>query len=116
MYDSIIIGSGPAGVTASLYMIRAGLKILVISKNQTALNKAEHIENYYGFENGISGKELNDIGIKQAQNLGVQFLEKEVTSIKYAEEGYEVIVANQGIDEKYLAKTIVLDTYLSSIP
>jgi len=110
MYDSIIIGSGPAGITASLYMIRAGLKILIISKNQTALNKAEHIENYYGFENGISGKELNDIGFKQAQNLGVQFLEKEVTSIKYAQQGYEVIVANQGFDEKYLAKTIVLAT------
>lgn len=110
MYDSIIIGSGPAGVTASLYMIRAGLKILIISKNQTALDKAEHIENYYGFENGISGKQLNDVGIKQAQNLGVQFLEKEVISIKYAEDGYEVIVANQGIDEKYLTKTIVLAT------
>jgi len=110
MYDSIIIGSGPAGITASLYMIRAGLKILVISKNQTALDKAEHIENYYGFENGISGKDLNDIGIKQAQNLGVEFLEKEVISIKYAENGYEVVVANQGMDEKYLAKTIVLAT------
>ena len=110
MYDSIIIGSGPAGITASLYMIRAGLKILVISKNQTALNKAEHIENYYGFENGISGKELKDVGIKQAKNLGVEFLEKEVTSIKYSENGYEVIVANQGLNEQYLAKTIVLAT------
>ena len=82
MYDSIIIGSGPAGITASLYMIRAGLKVLVMSKNQSALDKAEKIENYYGFENGISGKELKDIGIKQAQNLGVEFLEKEVISIK----------------------------------
>ena len=110
MYDSIIIGSGPAGVTASLYMIRAGLNILVISKNETVLDKAEHIENYYGFENGISGKNLNAIGIKQAQNLGVEFLEKEVISIKYAENGYEVVVANQGMNEKYLAKTIVLAT------
>lgn len=110
MYDSIIIGSGPAGITASLYMVRAGLKVLIISKNESTLDKAEHIENYYGFENGISGKELNDTGIKQAQNLGVEFLEKEVISIKYAENGYEVVVANQGIDEKYLAKTIVLAT------
>lgn len=110
MYDSIIIGSGPAGITASLYMIRAGLKVLVISKNQSALDKAEKVENYYGFENGISGKELKDVGIKQAKNLGVEFLEKEVTSIKYSENGYEVIVANQGLNEQYLAKTIVLAT------
>ena len=110
MYDSIIIGSGPAGITASLYMIRAGLKVLVISKNQSALDKAEKVENYYGFENGISGKELKDTGIKQAKNLGVKFLEKEVTSIKYSENGYEVIVANQGLNEQYLAKTIVLAT------
>ena len=110
MYDSIIIGSGPAGVTASLYMVRAGLKVLDISKNQSELDKAEKVENYYGFENGISGKELKDVGIKQAKNLGVEFLEKEVTSIKYSENGYEVIVANQGLNEQYLAKTIVLAT------
>ena len=110
MYDSIIIGSGPAGITASLYMVRAGLKVLIISKNESALDKAEQIENYYGFENGISGKKLKDIGIKQAKNLGVEFLEKEVISIKYSEDGYEVVVANQGMDEKYLAKTIVLAT------
>ena len=110
MYDSIVIGSGPAGITASLYMVRAGLKVLIISKNESTLDKAEHIENYYGFENGISGKDLNDVGIKQAQNLGVEFLIKEVTSIKYSENGYEVVTANQAIDEKYLAKTIVLAT------
>ena len=111
MYDSIIIGSGPAGVTASLYMVRAGLKVLIISNNESALNKAEKIENYYGFENGISGKELNEAGIKQAQNIGAEFLEKEVTSIKYYEDGcYEVVVANQGIDEKYIARTVVLAT------
>ena len=110
MYDSIIIGSGPAGITAGLYMIRAGLRVLIISKHQSALDKAEQIENYYGFENGISGKELKNKGIKQAQNLGVEFLEKEVISIKYAENGYEVFIANQSMNERYLAKTIVLAT------
>ena len=111
MYDSIIIGSGPAGITASLYMVRAGLKVLIISKNESALDKAEKIENYYGFEMPISGKELNDAGIKQAKRIGAEFLEKEVVSIKYSENAcYEVIVANQGKDEKYIAKTIVLAT------
>ena len=111
MYDSIIIGSGPAGITASLYMVRAGLKVLIVSKNESALDKAEKIENYYGFEMPISGKELNEAGIKQAKRIGAEFLEKEVISIKYSENNcYEVIVANQGKDEKYIAKTIVLAT------
>lgn len=111
MYDSIIIGSGPAGITASLYMARAGLKVLIISKNESSLDKAEMIENYYGFETPISGKELNDKGIKQAQNVGAEILEKEVISIKYAEdECYEVVTANKGWDEKYITKTVVLAT------
>lgn len=110
MYDCIIIGSGPAGVSASLYIARAGLKVLIISKNQGALNKAEKIENYYGLQNGITGKELKDIGIKQAQNLGVDFLEKEVVSLKYEKNMYEVIIANPGINDKYLAKNVILAT------
>lgn len=111
MYDCIIIGSGPAGITASLYIIRAGFKVLIISKNESKLEKAEIIENYYGFENPISGRELNENGIKQAANLGVQFLEKEVIGIKYSDDnGYEVITANQGMDESYKTKTVILAT------
>lgn len=111
MFDSIIIGSGPAGITAGIYIARAGFKVLVISKSESTLDKAEKIENYYGFEKPISGKELKENGIKQAQNLGVQVLEKEVIAIKYAEDNcYEVILANQSVQEKYLAKTIVLAT------
>ena len=114
MFDSIIIGSGPAGITASIYMARAGLKILVISKSESTLDKAEKIENYYGFEEPISGKNLNENGIKQAKNLGVQILEKEAIAIKYAVDNYyEVIVANQSMQEKYIAKTVVLATGVS---
>ena len=111
MYDCIIIGSGPAGIAASLYMARAGLKILIISKNESSLDKAEKIENYYGFELPISGKQLNENGIKQAKMVGAEFLEKEVIAIKYAENNcYEIIIANQGKDEKYVTKTVVLAT------
>ena len=111
MYDCIIIGSGPTGISASLYIVRAGYKVLVISKKESTLDKAEKIENYYGFENSISGEELKQRGIKQAKRIGVNVLEKEVIAIKYSENScYEVIVANQGRDEKYIAKTIVLAT------
>ena len=48
MYDVIIIGKGPAGISASLYIKRANLKILVIGKDTGALEKAKTIENYYG--------------------------------------------------------------------
>ncbi len=111
MFDSIIIGAGPAGISASIYMVRAGLNVLVISKNGSVLDKAAKIENYYGFENPISGKELKENGIKQAKRLGVHILEKEVIAIKFSDDNcYEVVVANQGIEEKYITKTIVLAT------
>ena len=81
MYDVIVIGSGPAGITAAIYAKRRNLSILVISKGNGALQKAEKIDNYYGFENGISGKELYENGIKQAKNLGIDFIEDEVINI-----------------------------------
>ena len=94
MFDCIIIGSGPAGISASLYIVRAGFKVLVISKSESMLNKAGKIENYYGFREPISGAELVGNGIYQAKRLGVDFLEKEVVSIKFSDEGYyEVIVS-----------------------
>lgn len=111
MFDSIIIGSGPAGISASLYIARAGLDVLIISKNSSTLEKTDKIENYYGFENAISGKDLNEAGIKQAKRIGVNITEKEVIAIKYNDENsYEVVVANQGIDEKYITKTVILAT------
>ena len=110
MYDTIIIGSGPAGVSASLYIRRAGFKVLIISKNEGALTKTDKIDNNYGFEKTISGKELLENGIKQAERLGVEIVNQEVISIKYNEENFEVIVANQSPNEKYTAKTIVIAT------
>ena len=110
MYDTIIIGSGPAGITASLYIKRAGFNVLVISKEESVLSKAEKIENYYGFAEPISGKELEENGLKQAKRLGVEILKREIISIKYADNNYEVITANQSKHEKYIARTVVLAT------
>lgn len=78
-YDVIIIGAGPAGISASIYLKRANLKVLVIHNNKSALNKAV-IENYYGIEK-INGKELYELGIKQAKNLGVEVILDDVLEI-----------------------------------
>lgn len=106
MYDVIIIGAGPAGISAALYAKRANLNVLVIYKGISNVEKAEKIDNYYGFVNGISGKELYNNGIKQAKNLGVEFYIEEVTAIEIGKEGYIVDTPNK----KYIGKTIVIST------
>ena len=74
MYDVIIVGAGPAGISASLYTLRRNLKTLIIYKEKSALEKTSKIENYYGFENGINGEELYNIGIRQAKNIGAKII------------------------------------------
>ena len=56
MKNVIIVGSGPAGITAGIYLTRAKINNIVITNNQGALTKADLIENYYGFEQPIEGK------------------------------------------------------------
>ena len=72
MYDAIIVGAGPAGISASLYIKRANLKVLVLYYGESELEKAHKIDNYYGFKNGITGKDLYEAGIEQAKNLGIE--------------------------------------------
>jgi len=83
MVDVIIIGNGPAGVSAAIYIQRAGLKSLVIGKDAGSLGKAEKIENYYGFVNPISGKKLVSSGLLQAKRLGATYIKDEVTGLNY---------------------------------
>lgn len=85
MSNVIIIGSGPAGISASLYTIRASIDTTVISKGNSALIKAENIENYYGFSTPVTGQALEQSGIEGAKRLGVKFITEEVISISYEE-------------------------------
>ena len=115
MYDVIIIGAGPAGISASLYTIRGNLKTLVIYKEESALEKAQKIENYYGFENGIEGKELYKTGIEQAKNLGVEIIEEEVTNIQIdfieTDKGQsEQIFKVETLNNEFQAKSVILAT------
>lgn len=108
MYDVIVIGSGPAGITAAIYAKRRNLSILVISKGIGALQKTEKIDNYYGFESGISGKELYENGVKQAKNLGIDFIEDEVINIEYINQ-----FTIETVNSKYEAKAVILATGVS---
>ena len=81
MKNIVIIGAGPAGISAALYAARGNMNPLVINNGIGALEKAEKIENYYGLEQPLSGKELYERGISQAEALGVRILDAEVLGI-----------------------------------
>lgn len=85
---------------------RANLKTLILYQEEGALEKTNKIENYYGFENGIGGKELYEMGIKQARNIGVEVKKQEVVQIQIIENGFE-IKTEQSI---YQTRSIILAT------
>ena len=83
MYDAVIVGSGPAGLSAALYTSRANLSTLVIGKDRGALEKAHRIENYFGMAEPVSGCELVENTKTQARNLGVELAKDEIFHISW---------------------------------
>ena len=107
MYDTIIIGGGPAGMTAAIYAARARLKTLLIEKagcgGQIAIT--DHLENYPGFEQGINGFELAVKMETQAKAFGTEIVYGEVSSLQLTGETKKVILAN---NKEYEAKTVII--------
>ncbi len=83
MKKAVIIGKGPAGISAALYLVRAGIDTTIIGMDGGALVKAEKIENYYGFAEPVSGEKLLENGILSAKRLGVEVVTDEVINIGY---------------------------------
>lgn len=110
MPNVIIIGSGPAGVSAALYTQRANIQTTVISNNSGALLKTAQIENYYGFADAVSGAELYKNGIEGAKRLGVEFVDGEVVSLSY-DGKFTVTTA----DNSYTADGVILATGTSRL-
>jgi thioredoxin reductase len=80
MYDVIVLGKGPAGIQAAVYIKRANLNVLVIGKDGGALAKTDKVGNYYGFTQ-ISGPELIRRRYKHAKALNIELIEEEVTGL-----------------------------------
>lgn len=109
MYDVIIVGGGPAGLTAGLYTSRARLKSLLIEKGFTGgqVMTTEWIENYPGFEDGISGAELSQKMEKQAVKFGLEIIQGSVNSVASEDRIYKVALED---GKQYEAKSIILAT------
>lgn len=102
MYDVIVIGGGPAGMTAALYLARKKMKIVLLavdSGGQTA--KAASVENYPGFEK-ISGVELVEKMVQQLKNLNIESNLEEVREIKKITGGFSIVTKNETYDGRAL--------------
>lgn len=83
-YDVIVIGAGPTGLTSAFYLAREGLDVLVIEKSGLGgqISTTQTLDNFPGFQEGISGAEFSDRLVEQARRFGVEVLEaQEVTQL-----------------------------------
>jgi thioredoxin reductase (NADPH) len=108
----IIIGSGPAGLTSALYTARARLEPLMIEGDEAGgqLMITTEVENYPGFEHGITGPDLIAVMRKQAERFGTRFITRNVSKVDFSQRPFQVFVGNQ----KYLAETIIISTGASA--
>ena len=106
MADILILGYGPAGVSAALYGLRAGLDVLLVGKDAGALARAHMIENYYGLVKPLSGPELAEVGKKQALALGAKIADDEVTDLFF--DGSEFVA--KGLSGEYRGKACIMAT------
>lgn len=106
MVDCIIIGAGPAGVSAGIYAKRAGANVLILYSGKSNLEKTHEIQNYYGFVDGIDGKTLYNNGIEQAKKIGIEVKKEEVLNIEKEEMMFKVKTEN----EIYNAKSVIIAT------
>ncbi len=105
-YEVIIVGGGPAGLTAGLYTARARRSSLLIERGLFGgqIADAEWVENYPGFPDGINGFELGQLMYQQATKFGLETLAAEVTGIE-VKEGHKVVKTNES---ELIAKVVVI--------
>ncbi len=105
-YKIIIIGSGPAGLTAALYAARANLKPAVFEGFQPGgqLTITTDVENYPGFPDGIMGPEMMELFRKQAQKFGAETMFKDVTEVDFSKRPFKIVAE----DEIYYGDSVII--------
>lgn len=111
----IILGAGPAGLSAAVYMARANISTLVLGvPDGSRASWAHNIENYLGFPDGISGKEFKERSVTQAKKFGAVIVEEEVIASNYSENGGFYVETSK--ENRFEADFLILALGLSVKP
>jgi thioredoxin reductase (NADPH) len=102
MYDIIVLGAGPAGLTAAMYTARAKLSTLVVTGQMIGgqISFTYQVDNYPGFPEGITGPELADKFKAHAERFGAEFLDGEATGVDFSRAPYSVTVGGKAFEGK----------------
>lgn len=107
-WDVVIIGSGPASLTAAIYTTRGAVSTLILAGEKWGgqLMLTTDVDNYPGFPEGIQGPDLMMAMRKQAERFGAEIVEKDVDAVNFGKTPFELNVS----DKKYLAKSVIIAT------
>ena len=108
LYDVVILGSGPAGLTAAIYTSRAGLKTIVVAGALWGgqLMLTQEVENFPGFEKGILGPKLMEEMRRQAERFGAEIILETATAADFKSKPFKVTAGNK----TYEGKTVIIAT------
>jgi thioredoxin reductase (NADPH) len=107
-WDVIIIGSGPAALTAAIYTTRGAVSTLILGGDNWGgqLMLTTEVDNFPGFPEGIQGPELMQKMRKQAERFGAEFVEKNVTAVDFSKKPFELTTG----ETKYLGNSVIIST------
>lgn len=91
-YDVVVAGGGAAGLSAAIFLARAGVGVAVFDRAESSLRRVERVNNYLGFPDGISGTELLALGRRQAERFGAQVHDASIGSVATVDDGFAVRV------------------------